>query len=152
MEKQIGPYKIVKLLGRGGMGEVYEGIHEQIKRRAAIKLLHAKFAHNSEVATRFLNEARAVNIVQHSSLVNIYEFGQLPDGSPYIVMEFLEGVTLRGRIQESGGRLEPEVTMRFGRQIAAAMAAAHGKGIVHRDLKPIHFTPEAVRTSTVPQA
>ncbi|TXH28015.1 MAG: serine/threonine protein kinase, partial [Elusimicrobia bacterium] len=94
---KIGNYKVTRLLGEGGMGRVFEGIHEQIGRRAAIKVLHAQFAHNSEAYTRFLNEARAVNIIQHPGLVNVFEFGQTEDGSPYIVMEFLEGETLADR-------------------------------------------------------
>lgn len=81
------------------------------------------------------NEARAVNMVQHSGLVGIFEFGQTPEGDAYMVMEFLEGESLRDRIQRAGGGLGP-VALRLGRQIASALAAAHQKEIVHRDLKP----------------
>ena len=131
---KIGNYKVTRLLGEGGMGRVFEGIHEQIGRRAAIKVLHAQFAHNSEAYTRFLNEARAVNIIQHPGLVNVFEFGQTEDGSPYIVMEFLEGETLADRLA-SVGRMSMGA-LRIARQIASALMAAHAKHIVHRDLKP----------------
>ena len=88
--------------------------------------------------TRFLNEARAVNIVQHPSLINIFEFGRLDDGTAYIIMEYLEGETLRHRLVRSGGRLGSDA-VRITRQIASALAAAHAKGIVHRDLKPANL-------------
>ena len=140
MENQkIGAYSIVRLLGAGGMGQVYEGVHDQIRRRAAIKVLHRRYAHNKLIVQRFINEARAVNIVQHQSLVNIYEFGQTPDGSAYIVMEYLDGDTLRQRLERNGGRLPPEVAVRLCRQMASALAAAHAKGIIHRDLKPVNI-------------
>ena len=131
---KIGNYKVVRLLGEGGMGRVFEAVHDQIGRRAAIKVLHAQFAHNSEAYTRFLNEARAVNIIQHPGLVNVFEFGQTEDCSPYIVMEFLEGETLADRLA-SVGRMSLG-TLRIARQIASALMAAHAKHIVHRDLKP----------------
>jgi len=131
---KIGNYKVVRLLGEGGMGRVFEAVHDQIGRRAAIKVLHAQFAHNSEAYTRFLNEARAVNIIQHPGLVNVFEFGQTEDGSPYIVMEFLEGETLADRLT-SVGRMSLGA-LRIARQIASALMAAHAKHIVHRDLKP----------------
>jgi serine/threonine-protein kinase len=116
------------------MGAVYEAINDQISRHAAIKLLHARFAENPELATRFLNEARAVNIVQHPGLVQIYEFGQLDDGGPYIVMELLNGETLHSRMKK--GAMLPETAMLISRQIASVLAAAHAKKIIHRDLKP----------------
>ncbi len=136
---KIGSYTVVRLLGSGGMGQVYEGVHEQIKRRAAIKVLHKRFNNNRQIAQRFINEARAVNIVQHPSLVQIYEFGQAADGSAYIVMEYLDGDTLRQRLERSGGRLPPDVAVRLCRQIASALSAAHQKGIIHRDLKPVNI-------------
>lgn len=131
---KIGNYKVTRLLGEGGMGRVFEAVHEQIGRRAAIKVLHAQFAHNSEAYTRFLNEARAVNIIQHPGLVNVFEFGQTEDGSPFIVMEFLEGETLADRLATIG-RMSMGA-LRIARQIASALMAAHAKHIVHRDLKP----------------
>ena len=136
---KVGAYKIVRLLGKGGMGNVYEAVNEQIQRRAAIKVLHPHFAENPQVVQRFLNEARAVNIVKHRCLVDVYEFGQLDDGAAYIVMEYLDGETLHERLWHAGGRLPTELVVRYGRQIALALAAAHAKGIIHRDLKPANI-------------
>lgn len=132
--EKIGNYRIQRLLGEGGMGRVFEAVDDQIGRRAAIKILHAQFAHNSEAFTRFLNEARAVNIVQHPGVVSVYEFGQTPDGSPYIVMEFLEGEGLDKRLQRLGRMSLGAI--RIARQVASALVAAHAKHVVHRDLKP----------------
>jgi serine/threonine protein kinase len=136
---KIGSYTLVRLLGSGGMGRVYEAVNDQIQRRAAIKVLHKRYNNNRQIAQRFINEARAVNIVQHPSLVNIYEFGQAADGSAYIVMEYLDGETLRQRLERSGGRLPQDVAVRLCRQIASALSAAHQKGIIHRDLKPVNI-------------
>ena len=132
--EKIGNYRIVRLIGEGGMGRVYEAIHDQIQRRAAIKVLHAQFAHNSEAFTRFLNEARAVNIVQHPGVVNVFEFGQTEDGSPYIVMEYLEGESLSARLERL--KFMSLGALRIARQLASALVAAHSKHIIHRDLKP----------------
>ena len=129
--QKIGRYEVVKLLGRGGMGEVYEAVDREIERRAAIKILHAQFSDDIEMSSRFLNEARAVNIIQHPSLVAAFEFGRLPDGVAYIVMEYLEGETLRQRM--SKGPLGVDA-VRIARQITSALCAAHAKHIVHRDL------------------
>jgi serine/threonine-protein kinase len=135
--EKIGHYRITRLIGKGGMGLVYEGLHEEIERRAAIKVLLPQFTNDPEAASRFLNEARAVNIVSHPSLVSIFEFGRLPDGdrSAYIVMEYLEGETLRARMDAIKGPMGSEA-LRIARQIASALAAAHAKHIIHRDLKP----------------
>lgn len=135
-EQFIGPYRIVREIGRGGMGAVYEAVQPRIERRVAIKVLHPQFAQNEQLVTRFFNEARAVNIVNHPSVVQISEFAQLPDGTAYIVMEFLDGESLGGRMKRSGGRIAMNESLRLTRQIAAALAAAHARGIIHRDLKP----------------
>ena len=134
--ERIGEYRIVRQLGAGGFGAVYEGLHDGLGRRAAIKVLHAELSSNSEMAVRFVNEARAANIIRHSGIVDVSDIGQLPSGAVYIIMEFLEGTTLRAHLKEEGGRLPLLPTLRLGQQIAAALAAAHSKGVVHRDLKP----------------
>lgn len=131
----IGNYKIVRRIGAGGMGEVYEAIHQQIGTRAAIKVLLPTHSQNAEMLNRFFNEARAVNIVGHPGLVRIFECGRLPDGAAYIVMEFLEGESLRARLRRVGGRLDGSSFL-IARQIANALAATHAKKIIHRDLKP----------------
>ncbi len=139
MEKKIGHYTVGRLLGTGGMGQVFEATHDQIKRRAAIKVLHKKFAHNRQIAARFLNEARATSMVQNPNLVQIYEYGQTEDGTAFLVMEYLEGSTLRQRLEVSGGRFPVERAMRLCKQMASGLHAAHQKGVVHRDLKPVNI-------------
>ncbi|MFO0577298.1 MAG: serine/threonine-protein kinase [Polyangia bacterium] len=133
--QSIGKYRIVRQLGEGGMGMVYEGIREDIGARAAIKVLRPDFAQHEETAARFFNEARAVNIIKHPAIVRIFDYGQLESGVAYLAMELLEGETLRSRIQRTG-RLSEADSIRLGRQIASGLAAAHSKQIVHRDLKP----------------
>jgi serine/threonine-protein kinase len=145
MEEQVlGNYRIVRKLGEGGMGSVYEAVHMQIGRRAAIKVLHPQYAKNEQMASRFVNEARAANIVQHPGIVGIFEIGQLPDKTAYIIMEYLEGEPLSHRRRRMGGKLGADA-LRIGRQIASALAAAHERGIVHRDLKPdnVMLVPDA---------
>jgi serine/threonine protein kinase len=132
----VGPYRVVRILGRGGMGVVLEAVHQAIGRRVAVKVLHAELASNAEYAQRFLNEACAANSINHSSIVDIYDMGTLPDGTTYLVMELIEGETLGRRRDRRGGTLPVEEAAWIGREIALAMAAAHKEGIVHRDLKP----------------
>ncbi|HMU40661.1 MAG TPA: protein kinase [Pseudomonadota bacterium] len=131
-----GNFRILRKIGEGGMGVVYEAEHQKIGKRAAVKVMHPEFATNAEFAERFLNEARAVNIIRHPSLVEIFEFGQLPDHTLFIVMEFLEGQTLYDRFvkKEQPAPLKPSLHIAY--QVAQALAAAHEKHIVHRDLKP----------------
>lgn len=132
----IGSYRVIRQLGAGGMGAVYEAVHEVIKRRVAIKVLHPEAGRSADTINRFLNEARAANLVDHPGLVQITDFGSLPDGSGFLVMEYLGGETLAERLQRSGGKLPPEEAVHIGVQIASALTAVHKKGIVHRDLKP----------------
>jgi len=131
----IGSYKILRELGGGGMGTVYLGQHTVIGRLAAIKRLLPSFSANEEMVGRMFNEARLTSLIRHPGLVDVYDFGRLPDGSAYIVMEYLEGETLANLVERQG-RLAPDLARALARQIAAAVGAAHAKGIVHRDLKP----------------
>jgi len=133
----IAQYLLVRQIGTGGMGSVYEATDERDKsRRVAIKVLHPEFAKNREALTRFVNEARATNLIDHPSLVRIYESGSLPDGGAYLVMELLEGETLSVRLKRQHGPLSEMDVRLIGWQLASALAAAHGQGIIHRDLKP----------------
>jgi serine/threonine-protein kinase len=132
----IGPYRIVRTIGEGGMGKVYEAVHEAIERRVAIKVLHRELASNAELTARFFNEARAVNRIEHAGLVQISDYGQQPDGAAYIVMEYLKGEPLAKRIERSGGKLSAAEVISLNLQIADALAAAHAKDVIHRDLKP----------------
>lgn len=131
----IGPYRVERLLGEGGMGAVYAALHTSIERRVAIKVLHPEFAVRPEFVRRFFNEARAVNRVDHPGLVQISDYGQLPDGTAYIVMEYLRGESLSARLKREGA-LRVREGLRLGFLIADALTAAHEKGIIHRDLKP----------------
>jgi len=116
------------------MGRVYEAEHAVIGRRAAVKFIHESFASNEEIISRFFNEARSVNSIRHPNIVDVTDFGQSEYGY-YIVMELLEGEPLDQRLRRVG-RLEPEVAVRIGAQVAGALAAAHHQGVIHRDLKP----------------
>jgi serine/threonine protein kinase len=146
------------MIGKGGMGAVYEAIQEPIERRVAIKVLHGRYAQEPEIAQRFFNEARAVNIVDHPGIVQISDYGQLPTGVAYLVMEFLKGDTLGQRLKQSGGKLAVPEVVRISRQIAAALAAAHEKGVIHRDAYVIskvcfhvgHFGPQRRRNKPCP--
>src|SRR5512136_82554 len=94
----VGNYRIDAKLGEGGMGVVYLAEHTMIGRKAAIKVLLPEFSHNQEVVNRFFNEARSTATIKHPGLVDIFDFGYLPDGSAYIVMEFLDGESLSARL------------------------------------------------------
>jgi serine/threonine protein kinase len=135
LNQTVGNYRILKLLGEGGMGAVYLAEHPGIGRKAAVKVLHPGMAQNAEVVTRFFNEARAANAVKHPGIVEIFDFGTLPTGATYIIMEFLEGESLAARIRRSG-RIRIGDAVEFAFQTAGVLGAAHDKGIVHRDLKP----------------
>lgn len=139
----IGNFRILRQLGSGGMGTVYEAINETIERRVAIKVLRPEYACNQEFVTRFFNEARAVNRIAHPSLVQISEYGQTADGTAYIVMEYLRGETLTARLQRFHARGERQPlpqTLQTAWQLAEALTAAHDKGIVHRDRSPNDIT------------
>lgn len=133
--QQIGGYRILRLLGEGGMGVVYEAVREDIGGSAAIKILKKEYALQPELAARFFNEARAANLVNHPGIVQVFDYGHLPSGAAYLAMELLEGESLYKRLVQKG-RLSESETLRLGRQIASALAAAHDKQVVHRDLKP----------------
>lgn len=133
----IENYRIVRELGRGGMGVVYEGEHREFRSRVAIKLLHPRLAHDPQVLARFRLEAIAANVPQHPGIARVLGGNVLPDGGvPYIVMEYLDGKTLRKLLKKSPLGLPEPVAVRFGKQIADALAAAHAKKIIHRDVKP----------------
>lgn len=135
----IGAYRLVRKLGAGGMGAVYEALQEAIERRVAIKILRSEYARDADITKRFFNEALAVNRIDHPSLVQIHEHGQLPDGTAYLVMELLKGETLAQRMRQLGGRVSTQLAIQIMWQVAAALRAAHDKAIVHRDLKPANL-------------
>jgi predicted Ser/Thr protein kinase len=130
-----GKYRIVKLIGEGGMGAVYAGENVRINRRVAIKVLHASYTGNEEVMQRFEREAQAAGRIGNDHILEVLDIGQLPDGDHFIIMEFLDGEPLSGRIK-ARGRLMPREVAPIVRQVLEGLGAAHTAGIIHRDLKP----------------
>src|SRR5512140_2932494 len=131
----IGNFRISKLLGAGGMGRVYAAVQPAIQGRVAVKVLSLDCAHNRELVDRFFAEARAVNLIRHENIVNVIDLAQLPDGRPYMVMEYLDGSPLSGVLAKRGPLPLGSAVALMG-EVLDALAAAHAKGIVHRDLKP----------------
>ena len=129
-----GSYVLKKELASGGGGTVYEAQHRLLGRRAAVKVLRRELAGSPQMVARFLREALAVNMIKHPNIVDIYEFGELPDGRPFYVMELLEGTDLRS-VLHNQGRLAPAEVLEYLEPVCSALEAAHARGIVHRDLK-----------------
>ena len=131
----VGTYRLTRKLGVGGMGVVYEAIHPIIERKIAIKLIQPEQADNRDAVRRFFDEARALSRSRHPNIVDIYDLGQLDDGTIFLEMELLSGHTLRDRLNQQGALLLSEIERIFI-PIANALKTAHDAGIIHRDLKP----------------
>ncbi len=131
---RVGGYRIVRLLGEGGMGYVYEAVHEVLGRRTAMKFLRPEFSTEPEVVARFMQEAQAVNLINHEHIVNVYDIGDGADGSVYFVMEYLAGKDLSDL--QSHRALPLPLLVHIYSQVLRGLLAAHTKQIVHRDLKP----------------
>ena len=117
------------------MGAVYLAEHPGIGRRVAVKVLHKNYTRDEHLLARFLNEARAANAIRHPNIIEILDSGMMADGTPFLVMELLEGESLGTRLRQTGALPIP-TAVDFAYQTASALGAAHAKGIVHRDLKP----------------
>ena len=127
-------YTVEALIGRGGMGDVFLASHKRLPgKKVAIKVLHAELA-GEEILARFQREAQIASKLGHANIVAVHDFNVMPDGTPYLVLEYLEGESLAQRI--ACGPLPLDQTLSFVRQVGSALAAAHREGIVHRDLKP----------------
>src|SRR6202012_136866 len=129
-----GPYRLERLIGEGGMGAVYQAEHTHMRKRMAVKVLHAEMSRLPEVVARFEREAMAAAHIEHPNVAAATDFGKLEDGSFFLVLEYVEGRSLREAIAE--GRLELGRALSIARQMASALGRAHSIGIVHRDLKP----------------
>jgi serine/threonine-protein kinase len=136
-DSQIGPYTVLRLLGAGGMGQVYLARHRHLGRDAAIKVLLPQISMDENVVARFFTEARATAQLRHPNIVEVFDCDVLPDGRAYIVMECLDGESLRSTLDRLN-RLAPDYTSiaALSGLVADALRAAHNNGIVHRDLKP----------------
>lgn len=140
---RIGRFRISREIGQGGMGTVYEAIQDAIGYRAAVKVLGGRLDNDPrqhQYVERFLDEARAVNLISHPGVVQIFDYGETDDHIVYIMMEYLEGQTLQSRLFDSSTgktkRFSIRQALRLVRYVASAMAQAHDKGVLHRDLKP----------------
>ena len=148
----IGDYRLKRLLGRGGMGLVFAGVHERMGHQAAIKVVRSQLAQSPLVAARFFTEARAASMLDHPGVVRVLDVGQTAAGMPFIVMEYLEGVLLTEQLSQifslasteadgpglsaPSGASHAEFALRIAGQLAETLSALHEKGVVHRDLKP----------------
>lgn len=130
-----GKYRLTRLIGRGGMGSVWEGVHLTLGSRVAVKFIEPTYAESPEARQRFENEARAAARLNSKYAVQVYDHGMMPDGRPFIVMEFLTGEPLDARLEREG-RISPAETAQIISQVCRALSRAHTAGIVHRDLKP----------------
>ncbi len=130
-----GKYRVVRLIGEGGMGTVYEGLNTRIGRRVAIKVLHAAVAAQPEFVARFEREARAAARIGSPHVCHVYDLGDLPNGDRYLVMEYLDGVSFEQRIT-SRGRLTPAQLAPIAFELLDGLATMHEARVIHRDLKP----------------
>jgi serine/threonine-protein kinase len=133
--QRLGNYEVRALVGSGSMGDVYAAEHPEIGKKVAIKVLKAGAEVEREQVERMLLEARAVNAIRHPAIVDVFDFGRLPDGRPYLVMDFVEGEPLDVLLRRSAPLPANEVVELIA-ALCAPLSAAHAKGILHRDLKP----------------
>ena len=131
-----GTYRIVRVIGEGGTGRVYEAHHTRIpSKRFAIKVLHPEFLRHPEAWVRFQREAEAAGSIDHPNVVDVYDVNRTKDGRPYVVFAYLEGIEL-GELLESRGALPPRLAASIVQEVCRGLAAAHERGVVHRDIKP----------------
>src|SRR5262245_40859650 len=125
---RLGPYRVLQILGRGGMGVVYKADDPQLKRPVALKAMLSTWGASESARKRFLREAQAAAAINHDNIVQIYQVGE-DRGVPFIAMQFLEGESLDARLKREG-RLSPTEVLRIGRETAEGLAAAHGSGLI----------------------
>jgi len=141
-DKVVGSYRLVREIGRGGMGTVFEARHLYLPRRAAIKVMHPELKKHPGMATRVVQEASILEDIRHPGVVRVFECALLADHRPYIAMELVEGETLASRLLHRG-TLPPYEVAALLAEVTDVLAAVHARGVVHRDLKPdnILITP-----------
>ncbi len=144
-------YRLGKRLGAGGQGEVYRARNELIGRDVAIKLLRAEWVADPTTLARFMREARAANMVRHSNVVDVLDIGTDESGTPFIVQELLDGLSLDDHLDARGGRLLPPEVFDLMIAVCDAVGAAHERGVVHRDLKPGNVFLVTSGTALVPK-
>ena len=137
----LGPYRVLKELGKGGMGAVYAALDTRLNRKLAMKVMLPEFAADRDAKERFLREARAAAQITHDNVVTVYEADER-DGVPYITMQLLQGYPLDEYLKTKGAPPLPHV-VRIAREAALGLAAAHAMGLVHRDIKPANLWLEA---------
>ncbi len=131
---KAGRFRLTELLGKGGMGRVYLGVHEELGSRVAIKILADEYAEDGTLVERFRTEALAASLVKHDGIARVLDLDRLPSGRPYIVMEYVEGKTLRQLLLAN--ELTYDAALAAMEDVLGALQAAHDAGIIHRDLKP----------------
>jgi serine/threonine protein kinase len=138
INKQLLSYKIISVLGQGGMGAVYLAEHTNFDRKVAIKAIHPHLAKNEEIRQRFKNEAATMARLQHPNIVGLYDYFVDEEGL-YLIMELVEGVELESYLQNIGSPLDEHVSAAFMKQLLEAFSHAHDKGVIHRDIKPANI-------------
>jgi eukaryotic-like serine/threonine-protein kinase len=132
----VGKYKILDQIGEGGMGVVYRAEHVVLGSPAAIKILQPQFTRDGVVVDRFFTEAKATSAINHVGIVQVFDYGRLPDERAFIAMELLRGEDLAGFLGRHTGGIAPAIAAQIALQLLGALEAAHLIGVVHRDLKP----------------
>src|SRR5437868_1433468 len=131
----VGRYKLLEKIGEGGAAEVFRALDERLNRIVAVKCLRTQFTSDPQSRQRFEVEARAAAGLSHPNIVDIYDFGEAPDGSMFIVMQYVEGENLKDVLSKRG-RLTSGETIAIAVQVCHALEQAHAAGLIHRDVKP----------------
>ena len=141
-KKLDGRYQIESLIGVGGMANVYRAEDLRTQRTVAVKILREEFLQNAELVRRFKNESKAISILNHPNIVKVYDVS-VTDRLNYIVMEYIDGITLKEYLKQRNGALTWKEVVHFATQVLSALDHAHSKGIVHRDVKPQNIMLQA---------
>ncbi len=136
-DRRLGPYQLTEMIGRGGMGSVYRGMHDVLKREVAVKVLEGEEV-NAQSVTRFEREVRLTARLRHPNTIAIYDYGRTLDDTFYYVMEYVDGITIQQLIAEFG-RQPPQRVIHLLLQICGSLSEAHELGLVHRDIKPANI-------------